>query len=44
MIFEKHIEKETAILAKEKGFDEPCSYLWGVVHGSDGEGYEGKHH
>ena len=39
MIVEKNIKKETAILAKEKGFDEPCSYLWGVV-----QGYEGEHH
>ena len=37
------ITKETAILAKEKGFDEGCTYLWGVVHGIDGEGYEGLH-
>ena len=43
MIFEQYIEKETAILAKAKGFDEECTYLWGVVHGHDGEGYEGRH-
>ena len=34
-----YIQKETAILAKERGFDEHCSYLWGVVGG-----YEGLHH
>jgi hypothetical protein len=32
------ITKETAILAKEKGFDIDCTYLWGVVGG-----YEGLH-
>jgi len=38
MIFEKYIKKETAIYAKERGFDEECDYLWGVV-----DGYEGQH-
>lgn len=33
------VTKETAILAKSKGFDEHCSYLWGVVGG-----YEGRHY
>lgn len=32
------IVKETAILAKEKGFNNGCAYLWGVY-----DGYEGQH-
>jgi len=32
------IKKETAILAKEKGFANGCYYLWGEI-----DGYEGLH-
>lgn len=34
----KNITKETAKLAKKKGFDEGCTHLWGIV-----DGYEGLH-
>jgi hypothetical protein len=36
---DEYITKETAILAKEKGFNNGCSYLWGEY-----EEYEGMHH
>ena len=36
---DERIIKETAILAREKGFDNGCNHLWGEY-----EGYEGLHH
>jgi len=35
-MYEKLIDIETAILAKEKGFDEACSYFHGTWDGYDG--------
>ena len=37
-MIDEHITEKTARLAKEKGFDEGCTHLWGVVGG-----YEGLH-